>query len=128
VNELLKLSCNVNECWPLPRADDAALVDAPVELHDDLARPVVRVLHSFPNPLNLSLLCPPYNPTPLVDVSRAQVGLECERSVLKVLKWSFGVSECMPLPVVVDVLKLVDVTVLQGLTLVHISAQCKHFL
>jgi len=49
------------------------------------------------------------------------------------LKLSSEVSECMPLPVelyhdlarpvVVDVLKLVDVPVLQGLTLVPISAQ-----
>ena len=71
---------------------------------------VGRGLHSFPFPLNLSLLCPfslnvsllspPYDPNkPWMCPEGAQVELQRERCVPKVLKLSFEVSECKPLVV-----------------------------
>jgi len=112
---------------------------------------VVRGLHSFPfplnlsllspcplnlgllspRPLNLSLLSPPYNPNnPWMCPEGAQVELYHERCDPKVLMLSCEVSECSkPLPVVRHTPRGINhAPQEQGLILVHSRAQLKHIL
>jgi hypothetical protein len=104
-----------------------------------------RGLHSFPLPLNLSLLCPfplnlsllcpPHDSNLLVDVSRIVPKLISNVSHVfpKVLKLSFEVSGCTPrvtgrsnnLKPRVKRARLTGRW--QGLTIVHFSAQRERF-
>jgi hypothetical protein len=81
---MLMLSGNGNECKPLANGVDVGLGGSGAPGAAAAVRGQRRVgrgLHSFPFPLNLSLLCPvplnlslhcpPYNPTSPVDVSRS---------------------------------------------------------
>ena len=96
----------MDQCKPL---DGGAAADQRHRLTAFLRLPHGRDLHSFPIPLDLSLLCPfpltlsftvPHitQPNPWMCPGSAQVELLRERCVPKMLKLSCEVSECKPLP------------------------------